>query len=112
VRDWLDKHPRFAKYSGSLIGARDPIHRPAVSTELDWEAELGVVIGRAGRNVSPNNALQHVAGYTIMPVSCRGSATTTSPPISPKTSSTSCSSPRPTPTPRTGALQASSCCGS
>jgi len=61
------QHPTlFAKYSGSLIGARDPIHRPTVSTELDWEAELGVVIGRAGRNVSPDNALDHVAGYTVI----------------------------------------------
>ncbi|WP_217179379.1 fumarylacetoacetate hydrolase family protein [Streptomyces sp. AC495_CC817] len=59
-------HPTlFAKYDGSLIGARDDVHMPPVSDDLDWEAELGVVIGLAGRHLSREEALEHVAGYTV-----------------------------------------------
>ena len=59
-------HPTlFAKYDGALIGAHDDIHMPPVSDDLDWEAELGVVIGRPGRHVPREKALEHVAGYTV-----------------------------------------------
>jgi acylpyruvate hydrolase len=61
------EHPTlFAKYDGSLIGPRDSIHKPAVSDQLDWEAELGVVIGRPARHVRADEALAHVAGYTVV----------------------------------------------
>ena len=56
----------FAKYDGSLIGSRDEIHMPAVSDDVDWEAELGVVIGRTARHVSATDALSYVAGYTVV----------------------------------------------
>ncbi|WP_371657435.1 fumarylacetoacetate hydrolase family protein [Streptomyces sp. NBC_00280] len=55
----------FAKYDGSLVGAHDDIHMPPVSDDLDWEAELGIVIGRPGRHVPRERALEHVAGYTV-----------------------------------------------
>ncbi|MPY43833.1 fumarylacetoacetate hydrolase family protein, partial [Streptomyces phyllanthi] len=55
----------FAKYDGSLIGAHDQIHMPPVSDDLDWEAELAVVVGRPGRHVPREKALAHVAGYTV-----------------------------------------------
>lgn len=59
-------HPTlFAKYDGSLIGAYDDVHTPPVSDDLDWEAELGVVIGRSGRHVPREKALEYVAGYTV-----------------------------------------------
>ncbi|MFC8427944.1 fumarylacetoacetate hydrolase family protein [Streptomyces sp. NPDC057253] len=59
-------HPTlFAKYDGSLIGAHDEIHMPPVSDDLDWEAELAVVVGRPGRHVPREKALEHVAGYTV-----------------------------------------------
>lgn len=59
-------HPTlFAKYDGSLIGAHDDIHMPPVSDDLDWEAELCVVVGRSGRYVPREKALEHVAGYTV-----------------------------------------------
>ncbi|WP_128378986.1 fumarylacetoacetate hydrolase family protein [Streptomyces cavernae] len=59
-------HPTlFAKYDGSLIGARDDVHMPPVSDDVDWEAELGVVIGLGGRHLSREEALEHVAGYTV-----------------------------------------------
>lgn len=56
----------FAKYDGSLIGGHDDVHLPVVSDQLDWEAELGVVIGSAARNVAPEVALAHVGGYTVV----------------------------------------------
>jgi acylpyruvate hydrolase len=56
----------FAKYTNALIGPRDEITMPAVSERMDWEVELGVVIGSAARNVSPDTALEHVAGYTVV----------------------------------------------
>lgn len=59
-------HPTlFAKYDGSLVGPRDDIHTPPVSDDLDWEAELAVVIGRRGRHIPRETALDHVAGYTV-----------------------------------------------
>lgn len=61
------KYPTlFAKFDGALIGSHDPIQMPRVSDQLDWEAELGVVIGRAGRDLSSTDALRHVAGYTVV----------------------------------------------
>ncbi|MFH9964667.1 fumarylacetoacetate hydrolase family protein [Streptomyces mirabilis] len=60
-------HPTlFAKYDGSLVGAHDDVHIPPVSDDLDWEAELGVVIGHRARHLSPDQALSHVAGYTVL----------------------------------------------
>jgi acylpyruvate hydrolase len=56
----------FAKYSRSLIGANDPIVLPAVSEAVDWEVELGVVIGREARDVGAREARDAVAGYTIV----------------------------------------------
>ncbi len=56
---------QFAKAIGSLSGATDPIAIPADAQQLDWEVELGVVIGTAACNVSEAEALQHVAGYTL-----------------------------------------------
>jgi len=61
------QHPTlFAKYALCLIGARDDLVMPRASTSLDWEAELCVVIGRAGRDVPVERALEHVAGYTVL----------------------------------------------
>lgn len=60
-------HPTlFAKYDRALIGARDPLELPGSSTQVDWEAELGVVIGSEARHVTASSALAHVAGYTVV----------------------------------------------
>jgi acylpyruvate hydrolase len=56
----------FAKFSGALIGARDPILLPSVSDEMDWEAELGVVIGRRARAVPETEASTAIAGFTVV----------------------------------------------
>ena len=60
-------HPTlFAKYRAALIGPRDPIQLPRMSNSVDWEVELGVVIGRAGRNIAVSAALDHVGGYCVV----------------------------------------------
>ncbi len=53
----------FAKYSTTIIGPEAPIVLPKISHKVDYEAELGVVIGARGRNVPPERAYEHVAGY-------------------------------------------------
>ena len=49
-----------------VIGPDAPIPLPHTSEQMDWEVELAVVIGRTGRNIKAAEALDHVAGYTIM----------------------------------------------
>ena len=57
----------FSKAPTSVIGPYDEMLRHgAVTSQVDWEAELGVVIGRAGRNISAPDALSHVFGYTVL----------------------------------------------
>jgi acylpyruvate hydrolase len=55
----------FARFATSLIAHREPIRRPPESSTLDYEAELAVVIGRGGRRIQPDRALDHVAGYSL-----------------------------------------------
>jgi acylpyruvate hydrolase len=55
----------FARYASSLIGHRAPIILPKVSSQLDWEAELVVVLSKGGKNISEANALNHVVGYSV-----------------------------------------------
>jgi len=57
----------FTKAQTSLTGPFDDIPiNPSVSDKIDWEAELGVVIGRAGANIQAADAMSHVFGYTII----------------------------------------------
>jgi len=63
----LPKEPLlFAMYSNAITAPGRPIVIPAMSRKIDYEAELAVVIGSRTRNVSPEEALEHVAGYTIV----------------------------------------------
>ncbi|GAA4782943.1 fumarylacetoacetate hydrolase family protein [Actinomycetospora chlora] len=55
----------FTKFAGSLVGATDDIVLPPESTQVDYEAELAVVIGRAGRRIPRAAALDHVLGWTV-----------------------------------------------
>jgi acylpyruvate hydrolase len=55
----------FARFATSLIAHREPIRQPPESLTLDYEAELAVVIGRRGRRISRDRALDHVAGYSL-----------------------------------------------
>src|SRR5437588_13025967 len=50
----------FSKYTTALIGHGEPIRLPPVSKEVDYEAELVVVIGKGGRNIPAEQAMQHV----------------------------------------------------
>ncbi len=56
----------FMKASTSISGPNDDIATPKNSTRLDYEAELGVVIGSKARYVSEDKALDYVAGYTLV----------------------------------------------
>jgi len=56
----------FLKYHDALVGHGRQIVRPKVSEAFDFEGELAVVIGRAGRYIAEEDALGHVAGYTIL----------------------------------------------
>ena len=56
----------FNKFSGALIGANDPIQFPAGETTLDWEAELGVVIGAPVRHADDAAAHAAIAGWTVI----------------------------------------------
>jgi acylpyruvate hydrolase len=58
--------PLFAKWANAILDPGEPILRPRGSTQLDWEVELGVVIGRTARFVSKERALDYVWGYTII----------------------------------------------
>lgn len=51
---------------GTLVGHGKAVPLPSFSRKVDWEAELGVVIGRPARNVGERDALDHVAGYVIV----------------------------------------------
>ncbi|MBI5791339.1 MAG: fumarylacetoacetate hydrolase family protein [Rhodocyclales bacterium] len=53
----------FMKATTCIGGPNDPIIKPVDSTKLDWEVELGIVIGRETRRVAEARALDHVAGY-------------------------------------------------
>jgi 2-keto-4-pentenoate hydratase/2-oxohepta-3-ene-1,7-dioic acid hydratase in catechol pathway len=81
VRNYMDHHqeavaaglqvsiaefpPIFLRYARSQVGHGEPIVRPRVSVQLDWEGELAVVIGRKGRHIAEAEAMNHVAGYSI-----------------------------------------------
>ncbi|MDL5351715.1 fumarylacetoacetate hydrolase family protein [Microbacterium sp. zg-YB36] len=56
----------FVKTRNTLSGPADPVVVPAVADDVDYEGEIAVVIGRRAKNVTPDAALDHVAGYTIL----------------------------------------------
>ncbi len=55
----------FAKWPNTLIGDGDEIRLPAISQSVDYEAELGVVIGRRASGVAADDALDFVQGYVV-----------------------------------------------
>ena len=54
----------FSKFSTSVIAPGEPVVLPSTSQQVDYEAELAVVIGRRAKNVSADRAYDHVLGYT------------------------------------------------
>lgn len=60
-------HPSiFTRYPESLVGHGQPLVRPRASREFDYEGELAVVIGKAGRHIPEGQAAAHVLGYSIL----------------------------------------------
>jgi 2-keto-4-pentenoate hydratase/2-oxohepta-3-ene-1,7-dioic acid hydratase in catechol pathway len=55
----------FAKWPNTLIASGEPIRLPTISEKVDYEAELGVVIGRRAWRVSVGDALNHIEGYVV-----------------------------------------------
>jgi acylpyruvate hydrolase len=56
----------FAKFPSSVVGPDDQIPIPKITQKLDWEVELGVVIGKNCKDVEEQEALDYIAGYTIV----------------------------------------------
>ncbi len=63
-RDKTEQPALFLRLAESQVGHRQPILRPRESKNLDYEAEIAVVIGRAGRRISQKDSWNHVAGYS------------------------------------------------
>jgi 2-keto-4-pentenoate hydratase/2-oxohepta-3-ene-1,7-dioic acid hydratase in catechol pathway len=55
----------FCKFATAILGPDEAIRLPAVSREVDFEAELVLVVGKKGRHLNAGNALEHLAGCTI-----------------------------------------------
>ena len=56
----------FSKWTSAIVGPNDNVEIPRNSRKTDWEVELGVVIGKGGRYISENQAMEHVAGYCVI----------------------------------------------
>ena len=62
----IPEHPiLFMKANSAITGPNDDVVMPRGSTKTDWEVELGVVIGKAAKYVSEEDALDYVAGYCL-----------------------------------------------
>jgi 2,4-diketo-3-deoxy-L-fuconate hydrolase len=56
----------FNKWTSAICGPNDDVEMPRDATKLDWEVELGVVIGKPGRYIDEAEAMDHVAGYCVI----------------------------------------------
>jgi 2,4-didehydro-3-deoxy-L-rhamnonate hydrolase len=61
-----DKPLLFCKAPSALSGPFDPIVLPQSSGQVDWEVELAVIIGKTCRRISRENAMDHIAGFSVM----------------------------------------------
>lgn len=60
------KYPSmFFRTPGSFVGSGEPLVRPSVTQQFDYEGEIALVIGKEGRRVAKENAHEHIAGYTL-----------------------------------------------
>jgi 2-keto-4-pentenoate hydratase/2-oxohepta-3-ene-1,7-dioic acid hydratase in catechol pathway len=62
-RTVTEKPVLFPRFAGSQVGHLQPLVRPTVSADFDYEGELAVIIGKTGRHITLERALEHVAGY-------------------------------------------------
>lgn len=56
----------FNKQVSCITGPYDPVHKPRISEQFDYEGELGLVIGRRGRHIRPEEAHKYIAGYVVI----------------------------------------------
>jgi len=63
-RDIPKQPSMFLRLADTLVGHEGEMIRPTVSTQFDYEGELAVIIGKGGRHIPIDRALDHVAGYT------------------------------------------------
>lgn len=56
----------FMKATSAISGPYDPVLKPRGSTKMDWEVELGLVVGKVARYVSEADAASHIAGYCVV----------------------------------------------
>ena len=63
-RTVTEKPALFARFAGSQVGHLQPLVKPAVSDDFDYEGELAVVIGKQGRHILAEHGLDYVAGYS------------------------------------------------
>ena len=64
-REQKDHPAIFTRWADTLVADGDPVVRPTESTRFDYEGELAVIIGRGGRRIRREDAMAHVAGYSI-----------------------------------------------
>lgn len=64
-RSLPDSPTFFGRLASTLVAHNEPLLRPSVSTKLDFEGEVAVVIGKSGRMIDPGKALGHVGGYAL-----------------------------------------------
>jgi 2-keto-4-pentenoate hydratase/2-oxohepta-3-ene-1,7-dioic acid hydratase in catechol pathway len=66
-KDLPERPVLFSKPSTAVVGPGEPIiHNAAMTSQLDWECELAVVIGKRAKRVSKDDSLEHVFGYSIV----------------------------------------------
>jgi fumarylacetoacetate (FAA) hydrolase len=63
---WYEQPVFYFSNPGTLIGHETSVYAPLGCSELDYELELGVIIGKGGRDIAPKKAWEHVAGFTII----------------------------------------------
>jgi len=56
----------FNKWTSAIVGAQDDLEIPRSARKVDWEVELGVVIGKSAKYIDAAHALDHVAGYCVI----------------------------------------------
>jgi 2-keto-4-pentenoate hydratase/2-oxohepta-3-ene-1,7-dioic acid hydratase in catechol pathway len=61
-----DRNVLFAKFPSCIVGSGEDVVMPSITRELDYEGELGVVIGRKAKGVAVSDALSYVGGYTVV----------------------------------------------
>lgn len=64
-RDQKDYPAIFTRWADSLVAHGEPMVRPPETTRFDYEGELAIIIGKGGRRISKETALDHVAGYAV-----------------------------------------------